>query len=185
MSSSPRITFDLGGVIAAIIAALVTIFLAFKTDIFKPKYVDYENSDYGLELEYPKNWSIQEEGDFLKPGIVFLSPPENDTDDFQEKVTVAIENLPQPLSLKEYTEQVIKQIEDSNEIIEQPKVTTFANKEGRQIIYQEKDGNKKRMEVWMLKNQKAYIATYTAETDKFNKFLKQADKTIQSITIKK
>lgn len=181
--SSSRITFDLGGVIAAIIAALVAIFLAFKSDIFKPKYVAYENSDYGIELEYPKNWSMQKEEDFLKPGVVFLSPPENDADDFQEKVKVVIENLPQPLSLKEYTEQAIKQIEASNEIIEPAKVTNFANKEGRKIIYQENKGNIKRQEVWMLDNQKAYIATYAAEEEKFNKFLKQADKIVQSIII--
>ena len=180
-----RTTLDLGPVIAAIVTALVAIFLAFGTDIFKRKYVAYENSDYGIELEHPENWSIQEEEDFLKPGIIFLSPQENDADEFQEKVTVSIENLPQPLSLNEYTQQATKQIEGSNEIIEPAKATTFANKEGRKIIYQEKNGNKKRMEVWMLNKQKAYIATYTAEVDKFDKFLKQADKIVQSITINK
>jgi serine/threonine protein kinase len=37
--------------------------------------------------------------------------------------------------------------------------------------------------VQILNNQKAYIATYTAEPDKFDKFGKQAEKIIESIRI--
>ena len=50
------------------------------------------------------------------------------------------------------------------------------------LVYQGKDG-RKRMELWTLKNKKAYIVTYTAEADKFKKFFKQADNIIQSLEI--
>lgn len=147
------------------------------------RYVSYENSDYGIKLEHPKKWTIQEKLDSWQPEVKFISPKENDTDNFQEKVTVAIENLSQPLSIKEYVAKTTAQIEVDNTIIESGKKTNFANKEGREIIYQEKNGNKKRREVWMIKNQKVYIATYTAEEEKFDKFAKQADKIIQSVKI--
>ncbi|MEL6440644.1 MAG: hypothetical protein AAFQ80_15485 [Cyanobacteria bacterium J06621_8] len=182
-TSFPRITFDLGTFIAAIITAVVTILITFKTDIFRKKYVVYENSDYGIKLEHPDNWSTQPKEDFLESSFIFLSPQENDADDFQEKVTVSIERLRQPLSLNEYTEQSSQEIARKNEIIEPPKVTTFANKEGRKIIYQEKDGNIKRLEFWMINNKKAYIATYAAEEEKFNKYLKKADRIIESVNI--
>lgn len=67
-----RITLDLGKVIAAIITAIVTLSIAFviDTNIFRPKYVSYKNSNYGIELEYPENWSKQEENDFLNHGII-------------------------------------------------------------------------------------------------------------------
>ncbi len=61
---------------------------------------------------------------------------------------------------------------------------TLANREGRKVIYQGQDG-RKRLEVWTIKNQKAYIVTYTAEADKFKKFSKQADNIIQSLEIKR
>lgn len=69
-----------------------------------------------------------------------------------EQVTVSIENLIQPLSLNEYTAQAIVQIENSNTIVKPAKETTLVNREGRKIIYQEQNGNKKRLEVWMIKN---------------------------------
>ena len=172
------LTVGLGG----IIVGLGTIFLASET-IWKEKYVSYENSDYGITIDHPQNWSIQEEDGFFNPGIIFFSPQENDKDNFREKVKISVEKLSIHLSLKEYTEQAIKEIERGNSIIEQPQNTILANREGRKIIYQEKDSVIKRMQVWTIKNKKAYIATYTAEADKFNKFLKQADKIIQSLNI--
>ena len=147
------------------------------------EYVAYENAEHGIELERPETWSIKEEWMTLQPGVTFLSPLENSTDNFRENITVSLENLARPLSLNEYTEQAAVQIEGSNTIIEQPTETTFANREARKVVYQEQDGNKKRMEVWMIKNQKAYIATYTAEVEKFDKFVKQAERMIESLAI--
>lgn len=112
-----------------------------------------------------------------------LAPDENNQDNFRERVKVYIENLSKPLSINEYTEQALREIKKSNTIIEQPQDISFANREGRKIIYTGQDGMK-RMEVWTIKNQKAYIATYTAEPDKFDKFGKQAEKIIESIRIK-
>jgi eukaryotic-like serine/threonine-protein kinase len=149
----------------------------------KPQYAAYDNSDYAIELERPENWSIQEEDDLFEPGFILLAPDENNQDNFRERVKVYIENLSKPLSINEYTEQALREIKKSNTIIEQPQDISFANREGRKIIYTGQDGMK-RMEVWTIKNQKAYIATYTAEPDKFDKFSKQAEKIIESIKIK-
>ena len=160
------------------IAAAVGIFLG-NTE----EYVVYENAEHGIELEHPEAWSIKEEWMTLQPGVTFLAPLENNADNFRENITVSIENLTQPLSLNEYTEQALAQIESSNTIVEQPIETTFANREARKIVYQEQDGDKKRLEVWMIKNQKAYIATYTAEEEKFDRFAKQAERIIESMTI--
>ncbi len=172
-----KITLGLGATIVGIAA----IFLV-SENIFTEKYVSYENSNYGIKVERPQNWSIQEEDDFVNPGIIFLSPEENNADNFQEKVKFSVEKLSTPLSLNEYTEQAVREIASSNSIIEQPKNITLANREGRKVIYQGKNG-RKRLEVWMIKNQKAYIVTYTAEADKFKKFFKQADNIIQSLEI--
>ncbi len=146
------------------------------------RYVSYEKPRYGIQLEYPQKWSIQENLDTLEPEVKFLSPQENNTDNFQEKVKISVENLSKPLSINEYTEQAFREIKKSNTIIEQPEDITFANREGRKIIYTGQDGMKQ-MKVWTIKNQKAYIATYTAEPDKFDKFSKQAEKIIESIKI--
>lgn len=171
----------IGGVFVAAVGGIIASYVI-QEDLLK-RYVFYENSNHGIKLEHPKKWTIQEKLDSWQPEVNFVSPKENDADNFQEKVTVAIENLSQPLSIKEYAAKVTAQIEVDHTIIESAKKTNFANKEGREIIYQEKNGNKKRREVWMIKNQKVYIATYTAEEEKFDKFAKQANKIIQSVKI--
>ena len=87
------------------------------------------------------------------------------------------------MSLNEYTELATEQIENSNTILEPATVTTFANKEARKIVYQTQDGSRKLMEVWTIKNRKAYIVIYTAEANKFGQYNKQAEKIIQSLAI--
>ena len=175
--ASDIIVAVMGGVIAILGAGVIRDY------INRENYLSYENSNYGIQLEYPKKWSVQEKLNTLQPEVKLVSPLENNPDNFQERVTVEIETLSKALSLERYTAQATAQIETANTIIEPAKETNFANKEGREIIYQEKNGDKKRMQVWMLKNKNVYIATYTAEADKFNKFSKQADKIIESLAI--
>ena len=169
-----------------LIAGLGAVTLAIAGSLFignSEKYADYTNAEYGIDLERPENWSVQESWMSLQPGVTFLSPLANQKDNFQEQVTVSVEELAQALTLDEYTAQATTQIENSNTIIEPATTTTFANKEARKVIYQTNDDRKKLMEVWTIKNRKVYIATYTAEVNKFNKYVKQADKITQSLTI--
>ena len=180
-----KITLDFKTIIIGIIIATIgTIIANYVTqeDLLNP-YESYENSDYGIELKHPKKWTVQDQLDSWQPEVNFVSPLENDIDSFQERVSVTIEPLSQPLSIKEYATKATAEIEIANTIIEPAKVTNFANKEGRTITYQQKNGNKKRRQVWMIKNQQVYIATYTAEAGSFDKFAKQADRIIESINI--
>ena len=147
-------------------------------------YTAYNNAEYAIALERPENWSVREHwNSFTEPGVTFLSPLANQKDSFQERVTVSVENLTQPLSLNEYTDLATAQIENSNTILEPATPTTFANKEARKVTYQTNDGSKKLMEVWTIKNQKVYIAIYTAEANKFDRYDKQAEKIIKSLAI--
>ncbi len=176
------LTLALG--ITIISTSAVFIIVKTVTETFSAKnYISYKNFIYGITLERPKNWSIQEENDFLYPGIIFRSPKENDADIFQEQVKLYIEQLAIPLSLNEYTEQAVQQIVSSNSIIEPSQNINVANREGKKVIYQ--DPNEiKHLKVWTIKNQKVYILTYTAEADKFRKFVKQAETIINSLEIK-
>ena len=150
----------------------------------KETYTAYTNDERGIALVRPESWQLQEDWNaILEPGVTFLSPLVNQKDSFQERVRISVEELTQPLSLNEYTELATAQIEGANTILEPAIPTTFANKEGRKIVYQTQDGTKKLMEVWTINNRKAYLAIYTAEANKFDKYKKQAEKTIQSLAI--
>jgi eukaryotic-like serine/threonine-protein kinase len=146
------------------------------------RYSSYKSSEYGITIEYPKTWTQEEETDFLCSGIIFNSPYEKQSDKFRERVKVCVENLAKPLTLQEYSNRFIAEIKQNNSFIEYPKSTTLANKEGIRVVYQGTDG-KQRMEAWTVKNQKAYLITYTAEQDKYNQFLDEAEKMFQSLQI--
>jgi hypothetical protein len=47
----------------------------------------------------------------------------------------------------------------------------------------DKEGNK-HLEMWTLKNGKVYLINYTAEEDKYDKFLEKVEKIIESLVIK-
>ncbi|MEM9276221.1 MAG: hypothetical protein AAGA80_25180 [Cyanobacteria bacterium P01_F01_bin.143] len=165
--------------LVTVLAGISVFFLASRFFISE-EYVTYKNSEY--KVEHPKKWRILEEDGFPYPGIRVISPQENAEDNFQEQVKFSIEELHTPLSLIEYTEDAVIEIKSFNLIIETPKKSTLANREGRKVIYKSKDG-KKSVQVWALKNKKVYIVTYTAEANKFKKFEKQAEKIIQSLSI--
>ena len=167
--------------IAAFCAVVAIALGSFKINNSQ-KYVSYSNSEYGIELEYPESWKVEEKWMTLEPEVTFLSLLANKRD-FREQVTVSVEKLASPLTLNEYTAQATAQIENSNTILEPPIPITFARKEGRKIVYQTKDKRRKLLEVWTIKNHQVYIATYTAETDKFDRYSQSAEKMIQSLIV--
>ena len=143
----------------------------------------YENLDRGFRVSYPQTWSKQNRDDFIATGIVFLSPLENDSDSFKERVSVLVEDLPSEQSLSEYTEQSvaeIKQLSDPN--IDAAIPITLGTDEGRQIVYQgEENGSPvQRMQSWSLKGNRAYIITYTAKPDDYDTYLPMVDEIIES-----
>jgi eukaryotic-like serine/threonine-protein kinase len=176
-SNKTKILFVGLGITAIGIAAILL------GNLQEEKYLTHEDNHYGIKLDYPEQWSMQEDDNFLTPGLVFVSPLENDRDKFQEKVKVSVEELETPLSLNEYTEKSLIEIKKSNSIVQQPQNITLANREGRQVIYLDNDGNK-HLEMWTLKDGKVYLVNYTAEENKFDRFLGKVQKMIRSLQIK-
>ena len=149
-------------------------------------FVTYENEF--IKVEYPGNWSRETRNNFLNTSVIFISPKENETDPFQERVAVIVEDSSRPLSLTQYTNYATKQIEKlSNFILSPPKSTTLGRSDGKSVVYQgmDRDRQVKRLEVWTVNYKQIYTVIYTAEPDKFDKFLPQAEKMIESLEIAK
>jgi serine/threonine-protein kinase len=77
----------------------------------------------------------------------------------------------------------LAEIKKSNSIVQQPQDITLANREGRKVIYLDSEGNK-HLEMWTLKDSKVYLVNYTAEENKFDRFLGKVEKMIRSLQIK-
>jgi len=107
---------------------------------------------------------------------------------FQENVNIIVQDLSdQPMTLAEYTELSIGQIEqvitDSN--ILDSSAVTLAGIPGHEVVYTGKQGlyDLKWMQVWTVKNDKAYVISYTAEVSSYPALLETVQEMIDSFEI--
>jgi serine/threonine-protein kinase len=175
-------------IISAAIAALIIGLPYYIFSLLnRVKYINYSNSNYGVKLQHPETWLLEEEQDIYGKKITLKSPLENQSDDFQEQVSLFIQDLSsQPLSLNEYTEELKQTIEDSSGTKNLQTIdTTLSKKRAMSAIYLDRDNNKevKRMRIWTLKNNQAYVITYTAAKEKYQKYFPTAENIIKSFEI--
>ena len=145
----------------------------------------YTNSEYQFGVKYPQTWSQRELNDPITGEIaVFVSPAESSSDLFREKVYLATEYLPsETTALEEYTQTVLQRLEQTNgsEIYDNSAVE-IDGLPGRSIIYSRYQGGLqlRQMEVFTIRGDRVYIAIYTAQRDKFSKFLNEVEQIIDS-----
>jgi hypothetical protein len=163
-------------------------------------FLTYKNSNHGLTIQYPANWDkdeLAEGGEYT----VFFSPSTNM--DVNLDVSVYKPNdIPSfPYNNTTLTELVDREIDDlrSNDICYQGIIwqeSTLVNNPSYKIMYDSICPVSKTMEVWMLKDGKAYEIEYTSEytssdanqnkltaTSQFFRYLPIAQKMIDSFKI--
>ncbi|BAZ46504.1 TPR repeat-containing serine/threonine protein kinase [Chondrocystis sp. NIES-4102] len=143
----------------------------------------YENSDQGFKINYPEAWEQENRDDFFATGVVFFSPLENNQDTFKEQVSVSVEVLPRNMSLAEYTNEsiaLIKKLSDKD--VSATQATTLGKYKAQQVVYRgEENGNPvKRMQTWSIKNNQAYVITYTAQPESYDNYLPTVEEIIAS-----
>ncbi|AFZ34054.1 serine/threonine protein kinase [Stanieria cyanosphaera PCC 7437] len=152
----------------------------------KTTFLTYSDPEYGIKINYPKDWSTEPRNDFFTTGIIFTAPDQETQNNFQENISVMIEELSTPLSLSEYTNQSIQEIKKlSDPNLTSASVATLANGEARKVVYHGEEGRNKlqRMQIWTIRNNRVYIITYTAEAQKYQKFSPIVNKMLNSFVI--
>ena len=137
-----------------------------------PGFLTYENSTYGIKIMYPQEWEKLE--GYMDTVVLFRSSLEDASDIFQENLNVVVGDLPQPMTLNEFTDLNIEQIKTlfTIEVVDSSP-TTLANTPADKVIYNLKQGqyDLKLMQIYTIKDDIAYVITYTAEEDKYLDFL--------------
>ncbi|WP_293351320.1 MULTISPECIES: serine/threonine-protein kinase [unclassified Microcoleus] len=148
----------------------------------------YDNTAKGIKMKYPDNWTKQEESNAITQEVVqFISPKESEGDKFQERLIVTVEPTTNNKTLDEYTklskQEILKL--DKNAKIDKEEESTLAGKNGYRVVYTTKEGNEefKKLNVWTMKNDKAYLITYEAEAGKYKQFLPVVEKMIKSLEV--
>ncbi|MFK0733944.1 MAG: protein kinase [Gloeotrichia echinulata GP01] len=171
---------------------------------FKPANINvayYENSTFHIKMKYPQTWKKEEindtfTGDLAKfTALNSSNNGNNGNKNFAPVLTVNFKDLQQPISLVQYTTGKIDEITQflTNPKIEQSHPITLANlPPAHEVVYSGKEGKEgkegeytvKRRAVWLLKNNRAYIITYTAEESQYDEFFNVAQEMINSLEIR-
>ncbi|AFY56809.1 serine/threonine protein kinase [Rivularia sp. PCC 7116] len=175
----------IAGVIAASIAILPNIF---NSNNRIEDFSTYQKSNLGITIKFPQNWQRQDIDNFItKEVVAFLSPESGEQDNFQEKVILSVEEYSGSLnqSKDDFTKEITERLSAAKIISTKP--TTFAYKPAFQIIYtaknEESNLNLKNLQIWTLKGNKAYILTYTAEQENYDKFIATVKEMTKSFEI--
>jgi serine/threonine-protein kinase len=182
--------------IAAI--AFLSIILIFNLGLFfgnksseTKDFLTYENTSYNFKIKYPKSWQKQDIDDPITGEITaFVSENETNSDLFQERVIITIENLStNTKNLEDYKEEIIDKLskqKKSGLTIEEERSTKLSNRPAHKVVYSRQDNqiDMQQMEVFTVENERAYVITYSAERAKYSKFLATAQEIIRSFEFK-
>ena len=140
----------------------------------------YENPTYGIQIQYLSDWGRLDLS-FLQASADIDFYPLSDTS-LAKNVKLQVKNLPfHNMTLEEYTKS---QINPTEEILLESNTTTLAGIPGYKIVFTNMVGLKT-MQVWTIKDDKAYIITYVAKEADYQKDLQIVQKMINSFEITK
>lgn len=160
------------------------------------KMFTYENSTYGIRMQYPSNWHKEENvssgsdnNSMLVDVVKFISPTKNASDTSSESFDLKIDNISdiQPITLAKYANNSIEDLKKDFDIIKFNRNASLSSNPAYSIQYSgvEEGVNLHAMLILTIKGDKAYIISYNAEPTKFSYYLPTLQKMINSFQITK
>jgi len=149
--------------------------------------LDFSKNNY--TLQYPGSWRLDTSGQFGTELLIF-SPLESESDKFSENVNVMVQNLQgQNVDLAKYKQRSDQEIADlatDGKIFES---SILKNDKGEffKIVYAMSQGKfrLKITSVCFIRNDKAYLATFTSEFDKYDNYKNTAEQILTSFRLTK
>lgn len=160
---------------------ITSLLLTFFVSCSLSSWKTYTDSVNKFSVQYPNDWTKEIRGN----SVIFLSPFNGSGDRFKENVNIMLQDLSkQQTTLEQYTE-ITKESVIANlgkQAIVSLKDATMQSITAKEFVYNmNMNGNNLRIkQYWFIKNKKAYLFTYTAESSKYNEYEVIADKIIES-----
>jgi hypothetical protein len=152
----------------------------------------YENSTYGILMQYPADWKKVEPREFSQTSnfniiVGFLSPKESAVyKSPPAALSVGIQNLSpsQSIAADQYSSAQINFIRQQARVLESNTIDLKGNNNtlAHKIVYINNEGQKI-MQVWTIKGNKAYHITYAANETRYADYLPPVQKMIDSFKI--
>jgi hypothetical protein len=174
--------------IIAIISLSISIWGYGQTQASKDK-LNFQTIDRGsYSIQYPLAWIIDTSRQFGSD-LFLLSANESEMDKFKENVNVMIQNL-KGLNLDldkfvQVSESQVKTYVTNGKVLESKRINQNGL-EFHKLIYLGTQGafSLKTEQYYFIKDEKAFVVTFVAEEDQFDKYIVIAEKMMQSFKIK-
>ncbi len=157
--------------------------------IIEKKIVETNDSiiytNYGFTITYPKDWELIETNTSTK--IAIISKFENDGDNFRENIVIGTEDLLTTVTVQEYAIKNIEDIEKRAGMRSESEDTIEINGlQAYKIVFTSRIKNDisiKQMQTYIIKDNTAYILTYTAEEKNFDLYLDRINEMVSSFIV--
>ena len=166
---------------------LFSIFFFFSTQLLaqaNPENVWKSFKKDNYSIEYPNKWNVNPNEQMGMSFIIF-SPKESENDKFSENINLTIQDLTgKEIDLDKFVEisnNQINTLATNLNFIESKRIKT-EKKEYQKIIFSADQGvlHLKYEQFYFLKNEKAYVLTFTSELGKFSDYEITAEKILNS-----
>jgi PsbP-like protein len=152
-------------------------------------FQQYENTNYGIKLQFPVDWAIAVNEETLNDHITRVVKLDNNSNASYENLDILINNFP-VRSLNEYLANSIITYVQNNEnfsILDSGTNATLAGNPAYKIVYDQTiDGvSVKGLEVGTIIGNKAYYIQYSAEPEQYSKNIKIIQDVINSFNVTK
>lgn len=148
-------------------------------------FLTYNN--YGVKIGYPNHWT-KTDNPYEKVIVFFSSPLESSTDKFSENINIVIEDVSFYYSnLDEYKDYTIKNMPKfvkNFKLISSSRVAINELPASEMVFSSRQEGiDLKQLQITTIKDNKAYILTYSAESDNYAQYLDEVNNMINSLEI--
>jgi hypothetical protein len=170
-----------------------------ETTELKTSMSNYQDPLYGIQMQYPPDWTPSTSGIPAYNGVIgFYSPLKNLSDILPAEVTLSVTTYALPIPLVEYTQATLSALEQQDIKVEQSGSKTIAGKPGYSITFSPTSPNKgpyteappqqtsptfKVIQSWTAIDNKIYLLSFTAESSKFTNYLSTAEKMMNSLKV--
>ena len=151
-------------------------------------FLTYSDPILGIKIDYPSGWTQELQGGGL---VTFIASLESDSNTYPAAVGIKVQNLvsPKNISLNQITETQIKNLKQSHpdfKLMESTESMLAGSNMAHKIVFtatDDREHQRKAMQIWTLKGSKAFLITYKAEPEKYSKYLPTVHKMIDSFQI--
>jgi serine/threonine-protein kinase len=146
-------------------------------------FLTYQDNTLGIKIDYPTGWIHELHADGL---VTFLPGLEGNTNTYPAGLGITVEHLKSKnMPLSEITKIQIKNLTQNHSDFRLLESTDFrlAGNMAYKIVFTATDSMKherKAMQIWTVKGDKAYLITYKAEPEQYSKYLPTIQKMVDS-----